>query len=133
MKALYTVITAAIFALSSFCAAAQNQQEPLNFVDMAAKQADKFAELYNLDMVQVFRVDSLFQVVYPALSAEFEQMKKGGAMNTDSYTSVNDKWWNIIYTNLEQIFTPEQWAKYMKSSAGKEKKKRDKRMAAANK
>ena len=49
----------------------------------------------------------------------------------ESYQPMLDKWADFFDRSYEKIFTPEQWKRYLKSAAGKEKKKRDIRMAEA--
>jgi len=97
---------------------------------MAAKEADKLMLLLELEDYQVFLVDSVLQHDMAAMLEEMENVKKSGASNQESYIVVSDKWLDGIDRAYQKIFSEKQWAKYLKSTYGKEKKKRDKRMDA---
>ncbi|MCF0165020.1 MAG: hypothetical protein HUJ92_07020 [Bacteroidales bacterium] len=133
MKILKTLAIVALMVYASFNAAAQDpqQQEPIDFAEIAEKQADAFQKRFNLDAVQLFRIDSLYQHDLPAMDAEMQGLRKAGMWNTNTYQAVSDKWMDIMDKGIEKIFTEEQWQKYMKSANGKEKQKRDKRLAKA--
>ncbi|MDD2594789.1 MAG: hypothetical protein PHD11_03090 [Bacteroidales bacterium] len=111
---------------------AQNpaSQGPPDIPDMAAKEADKLMLLLELEDYQVFLVDSVLQHDMAAMLEEMENVKKSGASNQESYIVVSDKWLDGIDRAYQKIFSEKQWAKYLKSTYGKEKKKRDKRMDA---
>ncbi|MCF0177126.1 MAG: hypothetical protein HUJ90_00755 [Bacteroidales bacterium] len=117
------------FALSAQNQAKSEQEKMQEYMKIAEEQTNQMEDLYKLDYAQVFMVDTLFQNVIPQYYSEYEAISKTGATNTESYQVVVDKWTARIDDSLERIFTPEQWKKYMKSAAGKEKVKRDKRMA----
>ena len=87
------------------------------------------SRIFKLDEVQVFFVDSILQNNYKGLQEEVNLTRKSGASNTETYQIISDKWMNRTDEALEKIFTKEQWGHYLKSSYGKEKKKRDKRIA----
>ena len=133
MKILKTLAIVALMVYASFNAAAQDpqQQEPIDFAEIAEKQADAFQKRFNLDAVQLFRIDSLYQHDLPAMDAEMQGLRKAGMWNTNTYQAVSDKWMDIMDKGIEKIFTEEQWQKYMKSAHGKEQQKRDKRLAKA--
>jgi hypothetical protein len=125
-----------IFALALFAAmtaslnaAAQTQDLP-DPLEMAAKMADQLEKDLNLDVAQVFKIDTLFQHVYTDYYAELEKLVKSGVSSSSGqYLRVSDKWGAYIDARIEEIVDEEQWAKYLKSDAGKGKKKRDKRIA----
>lgn len=125
-----------IFALALFAAmtaslnaAAQTQDLP-DPLEMAAKMADQLEKDLDLDVAQVFKIDTLFQHVYTDYYAELEKLVKSGVSSSSGqYLRVSDKWGAYIDARIEEIVDEEQWAKYLKSDAGKGKKKRDKRIA----
>ena len=125
-----------IFALALFAAmtaslnaAAQTQDLP-DPLEMAAKMADQLEKDLDLDVAQVFKIDTLFQHVYTDYYAELEKLVKSGVSSSSSqYLRVSDKWGAYIDARIEEIVDEEQWAKYLKSDAGKGKKKRDKRIS----
>ena len=49
--------------------------------------------------------------------------------NTDLYLGVQDKWMEQMYNSLQKVFNEEQWDKYLKAGAARDKKARDKRAA----
>ena len=62
---------------------------------------------------------------------EFNKLSESGASNPDLYQTVQDKWMDQIDATYKTIFTEEQWKSYMKTSAGKAMKLREKRKAKA--
>ena len=90
---------------------------------------EKYENDYKLESWQVFYLDSILTHDYKALTAEMRSMGKSGVENPDLYQEVQDKWQEQIYNSLSKVFNEEQWAKYLKSGAAKDKKARDKRKA----
>ena len=64
-----------------------------------------------------------------ALRQELNGLRTAKVSNTDIYQVTQDKWAEQIYLSLQKIFTEEQWNKYLKSGAARDKKARDKRAA----
>ena len=128
MKRISALILLAAFFLAAAPAALAQQQEP-DIESIINTQIENLTRIYGLDEVQVFFVDSILNYNYPAMLAEVQEVRTIGASNSDTYQIVSDKWMDATDTALEKVFTKEQWAKYMKSSFGKEKKRRDKRIA----
>ena len=54
-------------------------------------------------------------------------VKKAGVQNADMYIAVHDKWDEKTYAAFQAFLTPEQWEKYLKAGAFREKQARDKR------
>lgn len=129
MKTLQKILTAAILAFATVQAVpAQEPQQP-DINQIINNLLDNLTNSYKLDDVQVFYVDSILQYNYPAMMAEIEATRKTGASNSETFQALSDKWMAATDEALEKVFTEEQWRKYMKSSFGKEKGRRDKRMA----
>lgn len=120
-----------IGVLFSICAFAQNESaaQENDFMKMAEEQANGMEIEFGLDYAQVFKIDTLYQRVLPLYQQEMNELQQKGFSNTDIYQQVSDRWNDYIDRILEQIFTPAQWKKFMKSQYGKEKIRRDKRMA----
>ena len=132
MNRTITLLLAAVALLLATPAAhAQEAQEP-DLDKIINTQLDNLTRSFKLDEVQVFFVDSILQHNYRALNEEFEQTRKTGASNADTYQLISDKWMAATDAALERFFTEEQWAKYLKSAYGKEKKRRDKRISERN-
>lgn len=120
------------FSLSwTTCRAQQtNTPKELSFEEIIAKQVEDMVERYKLDDYQAFKLDTLLQHFAPIYNAEMKRVKDSGAAQSASFQSVTDKWADFFDNEYQKIFSEEQWNRYLKSSAGREKKKRDKRMAA---
>jgi len=118
---------------TTLCMAQQQggQAEEPNYDEAIAKQIEDYVDRYKLDETQAFRIDTLLQHFIPIYNADMKRVKAAGAAQMSSYQMVMDKWGDFFDNEYQKIFTEEQWKLYMKSSAGKEKKKRDKRLAAA--
>lgn len=122
------LLFAASLLLSSPAALAQEPQEP-DLDKIIATQLDNLTRTFKLDDVQVFFVDSILQYNFRAMNDEFEQTRRTGASNNETFQIISDKWMAATDEAFERFFTEEQWKKYMKSSYGKEKIRRDKRMS----
>jgi len=100
---------------------------------MAAKEADRLGELLDLEVWQIFYVDSTLQHDYTALTEKFEELKASRVSNVDIYTNTRDEWMERIDSTYKTIFTQDQWNKYMKTGGAKAQKAREKRRAKADK
>lgn len=127
----YLAASALIFCLFTTVCSAQQQKEqkPLTQDELIAKQVENLIDRYDLDDFQAFQIDTLLQHFVPIYNEEIKKVKASGASQIDSYQRVMDIWGDFFDTQYQKIFTPEQWKQYMKSTAGREKKKRDKRLA----
>ena len=99
------------------------------FYEAIETQIERLTEMLDLEGWQVFYVDSILTHDYTALQQEYEQLGKAKISNSDIYYGVQDKWMEQIYQSFNKILTEEQWAKYLKSGAARDKKARDKRAA----
>jgi hypothetical protein len=63
--------------------------------------------------------------------AEYEKLRESKVSNTMLYQDVHDKWMDQIDATYKRLFTPQQWAAYLKSGAAKAQKTREKRRAKA--
>lgn len=124
---------AAMFALlaSQGAASAQQQQETPDIYEQAEMEADRLQRILDLEDWQTFYVDSTLKHDLPAMIAESEQLRAAKVANVSMYQEVRDKWWDQIDASYKRIFTPEQWALYLKQGAGKAQKARAKRRAKA--
>ena len=107
----------------------QGQEKPKDAATMAAESADYLQKMLDLEDYQVFLVDSTLQYNYDMVMKEYEAIKRKGASGGDLYRMASDRWNEATDTTFFKIFTPEQWKKYLRTSFGKEKKARDKRLA----
>lgn len=128
----YIVVAATLFCLSgTICHAQQQPSQEQDFDEAIAKQVEDMVVRFKLDEYQAFKLDTLLQHYIPVYSAEIQKVKASGAAQVASYQTVMDKWGDFFDSEYQKIFNEQQWKNYMKSMAGREKKKRDKRLAAA--
>ena len=93
------------------------------------RTVESYENLLDLEDWQTFYVDSILTHDYDALRLELKSMQAAKMSNSDIYSQVQDKWAEQIYVSLQKVFNEEQWAKYLKAGAAREKKSRDKRAA----
>ena len=124
-------MAAAVFMLAASVMASAQQQETLDIYEQAEAEADRLQRVLDLEDWQVFYVDSTLKHDFPAMMAEFEQLRGAKISNRSMYQDVQDKWMDRIDATYKRIFTPEQWAAYLKSGAAKAQKARAKRKASA--
>ena len=128
----YITVAVLFLCLGSVICFAQQENAPgkeMDYDEAAAKQVEEFIDRYKLDDYQAFRIDTLLQHYVPIYNEELKKVRAAGASQVESYQRVVDYWSDFLDTQYQSIFTEEQWKLYMKSPAGKEKKKRDKRLA----
>jgi hypothetical protein len=123
-------IVAAFLFLGSFVASAQEQKQP-DIYQQAETEADRLQKLLDLEDWQVFYVDSTLKHDWPAMIAEYDDLRMKKVSNSSMYQTVQDKWMEQIDKTYEKIFNPEQWAAYLKTGAAKLQKAREKRKAKA--
>lgn len=129
MRQFIFTLTAVAALTVSLTASAQQGQTP-DPMEIASKMTDNLIKDFDLDVAQAFKIDTMLQSAYTAYYAEINRLSKAGVSTTSGqYQRVSDKWGDYIDKFIESVMTDEQWAKYLKSDAGKNKKRRDKRMA----
>ena len=126
-------ILTALFCTCCFAALSQEyktpEQKEKELYEAVQAQVDKMAESLKLDMAQIFYVDSILMHDFKAMQEEFETMSAAKVSNSDLFYDVQDKWMEKMYQAMHKVFDEEQWAKYLKGGAAREKKQRDKRAA----
>lgn len=129
------LIIIAFALLLPICATAQEQQamdpekEKKEFQEFIEKTVTKYEELYKLEDWQCFYVDSILSHDYTALKEEMEALGKNKVSTASLYVDAQDKWMEQISNSLKSVFTPEQWAKYLKYGEARAQKERAKRRA----
>ena len=131
MKLNLCVLLAFLSALFSVRALAQQPEKQPDIYQQAEMEADRLQKLLDLEDWQTFYVDSTLKHDFPAMMAEYEEMKKAKIENTSMYVAVQDKWMEQIDATYRKIFTDEQWAVYLRQGAGKAQKAREKRRMKA--
>ena len=122
----------ALLLLPSWAGAQQPQSEEEELKqmrEMIDRTVDNYTSLLELDDWQIFYVDSILTHDYEAMRQEVKGMRDAKMTNTDGYQRVQDKWAEQVYNAFQKVFNEEQWAKYLKTGAARDKKSRDKRAA----
>ena len=95
-------------------------------------EVENYTNTLDLEDWQVFYVDSILTHDYFAMRDELKELNRAKVSNVDLFMAARDRWNERIYQALGKVFNEEQWAKYLKAGAGKEKKSRDKREEKRN-
>ena len=112
----------------------QNDEEELKQLREAVdRQVDNYTNLLKLEDWQVFYLDSILTHDFDAMRLELKDLRDAKISNSDAYSRAQDKWAEQIYNSLQSVFNEEQWAKYLKTGAARDKKARDKRAAKRSK
>ena len=123
----------AALLLLPFMAGAQQPQTEEEELKQLREAVDKTVESYetllNLEDWQSFYVDSILTHDYTELTRELKALREAKMSSSEVYIQVQDKWAEQIYVSLQKVFNEEQWAKYLKTGAARDKKSRDKRAA----
>ena len=132
MKLKIVLIAVCVLFACLICSnvAAQQQKQPDVF-EQAEMEADRLQRVLDLEDWQVFYVDSTLKHDFPAMMAEYEQLKSSKVENVSMYQMVQDKWMEQIDATYKRIFTESQWKAYLKQGASKAQKARAKRRAKA--
>lgn len=99
------------------------QPQPPTTDELATKEVQRLELLLKLEYYQVFYVDSILRHDMARMKEEIEQMQKAGMQEPASFRFVQEKWRKQIEAGYREVFTPEQWDKYL-SSTGQLKKDR---------
>ena len=131
MKLCYLIVALSISI------GAMAQETPQDKDKMLRENIDKTLErdekTLELEYWQVFYMDSILTHDYSAMMAELEEKSKAKVENSTIYQKVQDKWNEQIYNSIHKILNEEQWNKYLKQGAAREKKAREKREEKRNK
>lgn len=93
------------------------------------KEVDRYTNLLDLEDWQVFYMDSILTCNLNGRKDEMMKLNEAKVSNVDAYTRISDKWMEATYVAIRKILDEEQWARYNRTGAAKEKKARDKRAA----
>lgn len=129
MKLDIRVILAFILFFACSVLNAQQQQQQPDLFEQAEMEADRLQRILDLEDWQTFYVDSTLKHDFPAMMAEYDELREAKVANTSMYQAVQDKWMEQIDATYRKIFNDEQWAAYLKSGAAKAQKARAKRKA----
>ena len=134
MKKFAVILAFCALSVSLFAQDQKSEQErQKKFYEAIDKEVERLTMSLDLDDWQVFYVDSILTHDFTALQEEYAQLSKSKVSNTDYYYDTQDKWQEQIFQAFHKVFNEEQWEKYLKQGAGREKKARDKRAAKKQK
>ena len=121
----------ALLSLSSLGAYAQDQQvdEDKQMNDSIEQVLETLERNLKLESWQIFYLDSIMRHDYTELRGELKQLQAAKVNNADLYNQAQDKWMEQMYVSFQGVLNEDQWAKYLKMGASREKKARDKRAA----
>lgn len=134
LKFIFIFLFAAL-SLSCFEAYAQDQEndDAKQIEEYIQASLEQLERTLKLESWQVFYLDSILTHDYAGLAAELKQMQASKVSNTELYSQTQDKWAEQIYNSFQGVLNEDQWNKYLKSGASREKKARDKRAAKRQK
>lgn len=92
-------------------------------------QIEEYADLLELEDWQIFYVDSIMTHDFGEMTSELKALGEAKVSNSDAYVRTQDKWMEKMYQAFSKVFDEDQWNKYLKSGAARDKKGRDKREA----
>ena len=126
-----------LLSLLTLSAAAQQQgqseQDKIKEEKQLREYIDKNVEQTGINLGledwQLFYVDSILTHDVTAMTAEIKQLQASKVSNSSVYEQVQDKWLESIYQAMGKVLNEDQWNKYLKQGAAREKKARDKRKA----
>lgn len=124
---IYALAVGVLMLAGHSIASAQQQEKQPDVYEQAEQEADRLQGLLDLEDWQVFYVDSTLKHDFPAMMADYEELRKAKVANQSMYQDVHDKWMEQIDKTYKRIFTDEQWAKYLKNGAARAQKARAKR------
>ena len=129
---IFRILVLALILVPSV-AFAQEQKSPeqmeKEMYAMIEKEVEKYTTSLDLDMAQEFYIDSILTHDYFAMRAELMEKSQARVANNDVYVAIQDKWAEKIYLAFQKVLDEDQWAKYLKIGAARDKKARDKREA----
>ena len=102
----------------------QREKKMRENIDAAVLRYEKDLRLEDW---QSFYVDSILTHNIGERNKEMEVLSSNKVENMDLYTMIADKWEEATYNAFRAILSDEQWNRYLKSGAGRNKKARDKR------
>ena len=108
-------------------------EQEQQFYDNLEKEVDKLTVTLDLEDWQVFYADSILTHNYLAMMDDLNNLNRAKVSNVDAFQRAQDKWMEASYNAFRGILSDEQWEKYLKGGAARDKKARDKREAKRNK
>lgn len=130
-KSMKFFVTLALFLmpLGVFAQQMSEEEQAKKLAEAIEREVDHHTENLDLEDWQVFYVDSILTTNYKGMMDELDALNKSKVSNADLFVMAQDRWLEKTYRAFEKILDENQWAKYLKSGAARDKKARDKREA----
>ena len=124
-------VTLALFLLplGVFAQQMSEEEQAKKLAEAIEQEVDHHAQNLDLEDWQIFYVDSILNTNYKGMMDELAVLNKSKVSNADLFVMAQDKWLEKTYVAFQKILNEDQWAKYLKSGAARDKKARDKREA----
>lgn len=103
------------------------EQREKQMYENIQKQVDDMASSLDLEDWQIFYADSILTTNFGALAKEFEDLGKNKVSDPEVYSRLQDACMEKNYNAFRRILNEQQWTKYLKTGAARDKKARDKR------
>ena len=133
MRKFITLLAAVALCVAAYAQENKTpEQREKEFYEAIEKQVETMEQQLDLEVWQVFYVDSILTHDYKAMQEEFTDMSKAKMSNPDLFYDVQDKWMEQIYQSMHKVLDEKQWAQYEKLGAARDKRAREKRAAKKN-
>ncbi len=124
----FGIICSLFLCLAAWAQQPQSEEEQLKQMrETIDRTVENYESLLDLEDWQTFYVDSILTHDYEAMRLELKGLQAAKISNSDVYQQIQDKWAEQIYVAMQKVFTEQQWQKYLKAGAARDKKARDKR------
>ena len=124
----FGIICSLFLCLAAWAQQPQSEEEQLKQMrETIDRTVENYENLLDLEDWQTFYVDSILTHDYEAMRLELKGLQAAKISNSDVYQQIQDKWAEQIYAAMEKVFNEQQWQKYLKAGAARDKKARDKR------
>ncbi len=138
MKPKYNIIVIILIFTTLKLTFAQNEdpnklEMQKKFNEMIVKEVENYTSNLKLEPWQSFYVDSIINHDRRAMYDEISKLRDMKVSNESMYINCQDKWEEKIFDSFKKVLNEDQWKSYLKSGAERNKKKRDKRKAKAEK
>lgn len=134
MKHLLSLIAASLLAFFSLASAQQPQtpeEQEKQLMEYIDKEVERLSNTLKMEYWQEFYADSVLVHDFHAMQDELKELQASKVTNADMYQQVQDKWSENIYNAFHKFLNEDQWKKYLKGGAARDKKARDKRAEKA--
>ena len=103
------------------------EQREKEFYEAIENQVNRLTEQLDLADWQVFYVDSILTHNMGALRDEMKALNAARVSSGEYHQMASDKWMEETYKAFRKVLNGQQWEKYLKSGAKKDKMARDRR------